>query len=283
MSNPTNETQPYVAVTDFLQQGDIFRQEVVCPIVDTVKRIFRSVDGRHGSTVFAENVPGKVFDDAELKSTLAATTRTPLHTAPFHTTNDGHPELVVVHASLTSYFILASQTCDISGVDKAASPTAIILPIRTVLEICRYERLPFASMSNELLSIEEFIERNASINTLRSIQDAFSYPAALRKLLQEWNPSGKAVASDKSRIKNYLGKQLKGGWIYYLKDDSAFQVPECCVDFSVAYTVPTARLEGLKGHRIARLGDPYRDHFAQAFASRLSRIAVPKPMAAQDF
>ena len=283
MSNPTNETQPYVAVTDFLQQGDIFRQEVVCPVVDKVKRIFRAADGRHGSAVFAENVPGKVFDDAELRSTLSSTTRTPLHTDPFHTTNDGHPELVVVHASLTSYFMLASQTCDISGVDKAAAPTAIILPIRTVLEICRYERLPFASMSNDALSIEEFVERNSSSGTLRSIHDAFSYPPALRKLLRDWMPIEKAIASDKGRIKNYLSKQLRVNWMYYLKEDSLFQVPECCVDFSVAYTVPTAKLEGLKQHRIARLGDPYRDHFAQAFASRLSRIAVPKPMAAQAF
>lgn len=283
MSNQTTDIQPYLAVSDFLQQGDIFRQEVVCPTVDTVKRIFRASDGRHGSVVFAENVSGKIFDESELRSTLTATTRTPLHTDPFHTTSDGHPELVVVHGTLTSYFILASQTCDVSGIDKAALPTSIILPIRTVLEICRYEKLPFASMDNEALSIEEFVERNSLNKNLRSINDAFSYPDAMRKLLLEWTPTNKSVASDKGRVKNYLEKQLKTNWMYYLQADSTFGVPESCADFSVAYTVPTARLASLKDGRIARLGDPYRDQFAQAFATRISRIAVPKPMTSKGF
>ena len=53
---PEADTIAYTAVTEFLQQGDIFRQEVVTPMVDTEADLSRS-DGRHGSVVFQKGFP----------------------------------------------------------------------------------------------------------------------------------------------------------------------------------------------------------------------------------
>lgn len=273
----------YVAVTDFLQQGDIFRQDVVTPVVDTQKRIFRTEDGRHGSVVFSDGVNGKVFDEEDLKKQLDSCARTPLHTNPFEFTQDNHPELVVVHAHLTSYFVLATQTCDVSGVDKPAFPTAIILPVVTVRDVCRFQRLPFPSLDDQIMSIEDFFEANADAKNLRLESDPFHYPELIRTILAEWQPPTKRIEECRNRIRNFLSGMHKKDWMHFLQQGGEFQVPESYVDFSVAYTVPTRCLNDLKCSRIARIADPYRDQFAQAFAHTLARIAVPSPMKPKPF
>lgn len=245
-------------------------------MVDTQKRIFRASDGRHGSVVFSEGIPAHVFDQEELLGRLNSSTRTPLHTEPFSLTPDGHPELVVVYSSLTSHFVIATQTCDVSGKDRNSLPMAIILPVITVMEICRYQRLPFRSADGET-TIEEFLETNAQNTSLRLERDSFRYPEVIRKALADWVPTTSKLQEDRNRIRNYLARMQERGWMYFLKQDAAFQIPEGYVDFSVAFTVPTQRLNELNNSRLARIADPYRDQFAQALANRLSRIAVPTP------
>lgn len=272
------ETRKFSDVTTYLQQGDIFKIDVVCPIIDTEQRLFRSVDGRHGSVVFSGSSPGKVFEPRDLLKTLEERVQTPLHTKPYCLTPDGHPELVVVHATKTSHFIVASQTCDISGCDKKALDTCIILPIRTILEVCRNERLPFDNEGSNY-TIEEYVDSVCGSDLkMRDVDDPLSYPDRLRELMDSWNPATKAKNEEKSRIKNYLKKLCESNWTYYLQPDSELQIPASFVDLAVAYTVPVLKLEQLKEHRVARLGDPYRDQFSQAFGNRLSRIAVPEPM-----
>ena len=266
----------YASVQDFLQQGDVFRQEVVTPVIDFQKRIFRSADGRHGSVVFADNVPARVFEENDLRLLLQTCERTKLHTDPFTLTHDGHPEFIVVHSTLTSHFIIVSQTCDICGVDKKASISTIILPIVTVQDICRFQRLPFASMDNREITIEEFLDENVGAPSLRRETDAFRYPELVRQTFATWNPQ-KKFEQDRNKCRKYLDEMPKHGWMYFLKQDFSFQVPESYVDFSVAFTVPTSRLGEIKRTRIACMADPYRAEFAQKFANRLSRIAVPTP------
>src|SRR5258708_4287988 len=194
----------YVSPTDYLQQGDIFRQDIVIPIADTEKRIFRAEDGRHGSVVFSDGVNAHVFAEDELRVRLQGCERTPLHTDPFAITHDGHPELVVVHSRLSSYFVIATQTCDVSGVDRKASSTAIILPIITVHEICRHERIPFDSFGE--MTILEFLEKNAEATSLREERNAFQFPTLLRKILEEWNPETQVLKTLRGRIRNYLDR-----------------------------------------------------------------------------
>ena len=114
--------QFYTNPDEFLQQGDIFRIDIVAPIADTQTRIFRSIDGRHGSVVFEENCEGKIFEKDELKALLGNSPLTDLHTQPFWRTSDGQEEMVVVYAQLFQYFIIATQTCDVSGRDKKPLP-----------------------------------------------------------------------------------------------------------------------------------------------------------------
>jgi hypothetical protein len=273
----------YHPLKDFIQQGDIFCQEVVTPVVDAQKRIFRAADGRHGSVVFADGASARVFEENELRKSLNSCVRSPLHTDPFVPTPDGHPELVVVHATLTSYFVVVSQTCDVCGVDKPALLTTIILPIITVRDICRFQRLPFPSMNNLEVTIEEFIEANANVANLRKEVDAFSYPQILRDIFTTWNPATKALELDRNKVRNYLDGVHKKGWMYFLKQDDNFQMPESYVDFSVALTVPTQKLVGMRPARIACIADPYRMKFAQEFAIRLSRVAVPVPSKPDKF
>jgi len=267
----------YHPVKEFIQQGDIFRQEVVTPIVDAQKRIFRAADGRHGSVVFSDGAPARVFEESELRKSLNSCVRSPMHTDPFVPTTDGHPELVVVHATLTSYFVVVSQTCDVCGVDKPPLVTTIILPILTVQDICRFQRLPFPSMNNQEVTIEEFIETNANVSDLLKQVDAFSYPQAVRGIFVKWNPATKALEQDRNKIRKYLDGVQKKGWMHFLKQDEALQVPESYVDFSVALTVPTEKLVAMKGARIACISDPYRMKFAQEFSNRIARVAVPVP------
>lgn len=273
----------YHPVQDFIQQGDIFCQEVVTPVVDAQKRIFRSTDGRHGSVVFADGTSARVFEENELRESLNSCVRSPLHTDPFVPTSDGHPELVVVHATLTSYFIVVSQTCDVCGVDKPALLTTIILPIVTVRDICRFQRLPFSSMNNQEVTIEEFIEANGHVEDLKKQIDAFSYPQIVRNIFATWNPATKALEQDRNKVRNYLDGVHKKGWMHFLKQDEKFRVPESYVDFSVALTVPTERLVGMKPARIACIADPYRMKFAQEFSIRISRVAVPVPSKPDKF
>lgn len=282
MAEDSPNTDAYAPVTDFLQQGDIFCQKVVTPVVDTEKRIFRTTDGKHGSVVFSDGVSAKVFEESELVETLIRCNRTPLHTDPFCLTEDGIPEMVVVHSTLTSYFIIATQTCDICGVDRKQLPTAIILPVFTVPDICRNQRLPFQSMANREMSIEKFLEQNAGATHLRSEADPFKYPDLLRDLITAWKPD-KKFEQDRGRLRNYLGKLHEKGWMYFLKQSEDFQVPESYVDFSVAYTVPTAKLVELKESRIARLSDNIRNHFSREFADMLSRIALPAPIKPENY
>ena len=98
-----------------LEQGDIFRTELVAPAADRRQRIFRAADGRHGSVVFEEECEGRVFARSDLESLLRQSSANELRTRPFVQTPDGHDEMVVVYARLLRYFVIATQTCDISG------------------------------------------------------------------------------------------------------------------------------------------------------------------------
>jgi hypothetical protein len=70
----------YADPAKFLQQGDVFSASLVAPLTDAEQRIFRSLDGRHGSVVIAGEAEGKLFSRAELITALQAAIRGSLHT-----------------------------------------------------------------------------------------------------------------------------------------------------------------------------------------------------------
>jgi hypothetical protein len=276
------DSSPYSPVVDYLQQGDIFRLDVVTPVADTQKRLFRAQDGRHGSVVLEQDIPGHLFDEETLCQVLSQCDRTPLHTAPFVTTESGWHELVVVQADMTTHFLIASQTCDICGVEKPLVPAAIILPIQTIRQICRNIALPIDQPSPDI-TIEKYLAVQTGDTAIGCTADDFAYPEQIRTILARWTPTTNRLQKSQNTIRNFLNNYGKKGWLYPLRSDAGYNVPESVVDFSVAYTVPTKRLQDLKGSRVAQLAEPYRSQFVQAFANRFSRVAVPKPMGFDKF
>jgi hypothetical protein len=275
MSNPA-APEFYHDVDDYLQQGDLFRVNVVTPYADREQRIFRGSDGRHGSVVFAEAVGGTVFGLDDLLSTLSATSaKTELHTQPFCCTFDGQHELVVVFGDLAEYFLIITQTCDVSGHDKAQVPYAMILPARTIINICRTDRVPLEG-EGAPRSIEEYLSSHADGSELLSVTEPIAYFAVLRRILDEWKPKEKNSTTNRGRIRNFINKQMDGAkHVFYLRPDEARGIPDLFVEFSGAYTVDIVLLVAMSARRVARIGVPYREDFARAFADRISRIAVP--------
>jgi hypothetical protein len=274
----------YIPSTDFLQQGDIFRVGIVTPVADAQQRLFRSVDGRHGSVVFAEGTNGRVFDRTELEETLdRLTSQTPLHTRPFRPTPDGQPELAVVFAGFSEHFVIATQTCDVSGHDKKEFPYAMILPARTIMEICQTEQIDLQA-GNQPITIEDYLMERTGDVTIASVADATRYSEKLKEVLASWHPTENADKANQRLITKFLNKiRRTAGHLYYLPADDRFHVPELMVDFCTTYTVATRQLTNFASGRVARIGDPYRDHFARAFADRISRIAIPQRAEAPPF
>ena len=269
----------YAVPNSYLQQGDIFRIDLVAPAADQVQRIFRTEDGRHGSVVFEENCNARVFSRDDLENLLAATSRTLLYTSPFHQTPDGQDEMVVVFARLFRYFIIATQTCDISGKDKAPSQWATILPLIPIVDLCKTEPFPLAGTS-QILTIHQFVNNYCQESEkLKNVND-MGYAPTVKQLLTKCakSHSNKKVRDDAAHIKNYLSSYHKSLFMFPIPHDSNFNLPESYVDFTLTFTVPTSKLLTIRNRRFARINDPYRMHFAQSFGHFFERVALPKPM-----
>jgi hypothetical protein len=274
----SNDVHFYVTPNEYLRQGDIFRIEIVSPTPDLRQRIFRSNDGRHGSVVFEEKCPGRIFGREELSELLQQSHRTELHTEPFYPTHDGQEELVVVEARLYQYFIIASQTCDVSGKDGRGLPWTTIFPINTLAEHCRGTKLPFGSIGS--MTIHEFICKNYQESAELEIANEADYGMAIRTIIDDWRKSGikSELKSNVGRIKNILDDYCKEGYLYYLTDNVSYEIPEGSVDFTATYCIPRCNLEKIKHCRLARLNDEYCLELAQSLASLFERAATPKPM-----
>jgi hypothetical protein len=270
----------YAEPAEFLQQGDIFRVNLVAPAADARQRIFRTKDGRHGSLVFAENLEAKVFDRAELDSVLATAPSADLRPRPFHLTSDGQEEMVVAYATLHRFFIIATQTCDICGRDEPPHLPAAILPVITLENLCRREVLPWLS-AKEPTTIHEFVLQNCTgAAVLESAPDMEYVPrlkALLARNLKE-SSRGKQALQDLGRLKNYLSKYHSKQYMFSLPQDLEFGLPESYVDFSAVFTVHSAQLLEIRESRLVTIADPYRLDFAKRFGEFFARLALPRPM-----
>jgi len=278
----TSSPAPFYATPeDYLQQGDIFKVRIIGPAADEEPRIFRAKDGRHGSAVFAEACEARVFGVSGLEEVLASVkSRTGLHTEPFSLTEDGQGEMVVVYARLFRYFAIASHTCDVSGKDDSASEWTVILPVFTLAETCRSTKLPLRSRKDPI-TIEEFLESTLpDPSELRNASE-IEYADVAKRVAQQAAESrglvGKSL-DDAKRIANFLNQYYRKQIMFVLPGDRSFALPESYIDFSAAFTVPTAKLLSIKGNRFVRIADPYRSDFSSKFASLFSRPTLPVPM-----
>ena len=270
----------YITPDNLLQQGDIFRIEIVCPGADTIKRIFRTIDGRHGSAFFAS--PGqkaKIFDQDDLENLLStASRRTELHVDPFCKTPDGQDEMVVVAGRLFHYFIIATQTCDVSGKDKKPYPYATILPVIPFAIMCKNEILPIPNIGN--MTIHKFIVDYAVKGEELDKQSDADYGAAIRIIIEDSLKLkvDKKFEKNLKLIRSFLNDYHTKGYMYPLHDDVKLSVPESYIDFSSTFAVPTDKLIAINSMRIARIATPYREDFALKFATFFSRVALTVPM-----
>ena len=274
-----NRDSYYTGPGEALEQGDIFRVDLVGPAADEVQRIFRTRDGRHGSVVFEENCDATVFTRGELEALLETASRTPLHTDPFHRTQDGQEEMVVVFSRLFRYFMIATQTCDICGIDKAAVEWATILPVIPLADFCKNELLPFTSIDKPI-TIHEFVRKQCEEDGRLDTAGDIEYARVLRDIVQSLVGSvlNKRVKQDVGYVRNYLRDYYKKIYMFLLPADPKFQLPESYVDFTSAFTVPTSKLLAIRTVRFAKINDPYRIDFAQKFGAFFARVALPKPM-----
>ncbi len=263
----------------YLQQGDIFGLPIVAPEADHRQRIFRARDGRHGSVVFKDNCEATVFAPDDLEGLLAKVDRTPLHTDPFASTEDGYEEMVVVFARLFRYFVLVSQTCDVSGVDHDPKPFACILPSTTLAEMCRRECLPFKG-EDQPTTIHDYVAKHLGTDESCLSDDPYEYPPALRAIVKARGREGlsRTHKENLGKIRKFLNEYDRPGFLFPLPPDSGSGVPESCVDFCAVYTVPTQKLVRVKDLRVATIADPYRHDFGQKFGAFYARVATPEPM-----
>lgn len=274
-----NEIEFYTEVKEYLQQADIFRVDVVSPIADTQKRIFRTADGCHGSLYFEGTAQARVFSEEDLTAKLSIQERGPYHSAPFCQIADGSNELVVVEAKKIKYFVIASQTCDISGKDKKALPFATLLPIITLYDVCRTETLPFDK--TESYTIHDFLLSHCDGTEELNLCNEYTYGCKIKELVRALLQSGlnKNLAEKVSRIKNFINQGFANSiFTYLLQENQEKQIPESYIDFSVICTVPTPKLEALKPHRLCRLQETYHMSFIKQFATFFERVAEPKAM-----
>jgi hypothetical protein len=276
-----NGTSFYTSIQSHLQQADIFRLDIIAPVADTAKRIFRTQDGQHGSVYFEGQTQAKVFSEEDLSGLLSSIpTKTPWHVSPFSKTSDGQEEMVVAAAKRFRYFILASQTCDISGKDKQPLPWGTILPIITLGCMCKEEVLPFPQKHIDC-SIHKYITDNCSEASILHGTDDSNYGSVIRANLPQWmKSSGSGIKKDLQRIATFINNKFdKKNCIYPLAEDTTFGIPEGYIDFTMISIVPTSKLEEIKSLRIAHLSDTYGVEFIQKFGLFFSRAATPMSIA----
>ena len=283
----TNDVVPFASCEEHLAQGDIFAVSLVAPFPDPEIRIFRTVSGQHGCVVFQPGGErGQVFAYHDLLKVLESLPPSQ-RLQPFQQNEEGRHEMVVVHAELVACFVLASQSCDVSGIDSKPKPFASVLPVVSLRDCLAQERLPIGLPPEEFddvsrwTTIVDYLQAKLGEDLTEFRNDVFVLPDKVRSLIEEWSPQRNSPDRQiRNQIRRWIQEAVDNGklYIYYLPPASALSVPESVVDFCKLYTLSTSMLEDLKSRRIATIKPPYREQFAQKLAYYLSRVATPTPI-----
>jgi hypothetical protein len=282
---------PYV--TDckaYLSQGDIFQISLVVPMADPEIFIFRTADGRRVSDTNQKLMSGRIFTYDELSDVIKVLpSEQRLYPFQRKAEDKDRYERVLVYADLLRYFIVLSQTCDISGVDHSPKPTCTIAPIVTLADYCQgpiqlsYEDPKIGQKIQETINFSDFFCEKFDPLFKDEIIDDFKFPRYLRANLDEWRKAVKNKPLEQRFINNIRNSlnlifQNKLLFIYYIAPNDDYKVPESYVDFCRLYTLPRDTVENLMDNRLATISSPYREEFARKFAEYYGRIAIPKPM-----
>ena len=187
--------------------------------------------------------------------------------------------MVVVPAELFRYFIIVSNTCDISGQDAKPKRAAAILPVTTLAEMCKGTELEFKSIAIPM-TIHSFVSEHCpDADELVNSSDV-DYSKVVKLTVDKWIGSKpkKDLLKDARRIKNFLHSYHEKGYMHSLPQNIKYSLPESYIDFTAVLTVPTDKLLGLKHHRFVRIADRYCDCFARKFGEFFSRLSLPEQM-----
>ena len=274
----TDVSDFYEKPDENLQQGDIFKIDWIAPSADEVQRIFRCKDGKHGSFVFSENGEGKVFDRPELDSVLAEVGNgIPYYNPAFSQTQDGDHELVVVYSRLFEYFVIATQTCDLA--DERDLQWTTMLPVITLEYICKNEIRQLKNTKSET-TIHDFCCINGVDALPLKEKTGKGYCQLISEIVNKSvkNGASKNIKGDMGTIKTYLSNLNQPGYLYYLQESPNWELPEAVIDFTATFTVPKIKLEEIKGKRLVKIANDYRNEFSKKLGTFFSRIATPASM-----
>jgi hypothetical protein len=282
------DPSPYSTAYPYLAQGDIFEISLVAPLADDEIRILRTETGQHGSRVFSGD-PGCVFGYADLIDTIAALPADE-QVGPFQNRGGIPLEYVVVPGDLMDYFVVASQTCDVSGVGSTPKPFAAILPVTPLAAFLSRERLPIELGQEEMTdetkwtTIVDYLATRLGEDLYAIRDDAFGLPDRIRQLLRKWKPTKNNEKQVRGKIVNSIKDVVspRKNYIYYLPLNSEQRVPESFVDFTRLFSAVTDKLQHLIDRRVCTLATPYREEFASKLGNYLSRIATPAPLVPPD-
>ena len=286
LKSKVSGTSPYAASEAFLAQGDIFALTLVGPLADDEIRVLRTESGRHGVRVFQNEEPGRIYgyeDLIETVSHLPAEERL----LPFPRGGNMLPEMVVVHGDLFEYFVMASQTCDVSGVDGQPKPFAAVLPVVSLASFLSREQVPIAvdgdpaDDPSKWCTIVDYLQGVLNVDLSGERDDPFTLPHAVRQLVKDWEPAKRSPEiTARRRLIEFMNGVVdpKKAYIYYFPADKSLGVPESFVDFTRLYTLLIGKAQELMPERKATLASPYREQFASKLGTYLSRIATPTPL-----
>ncbi len=276
---------PYAEPDSHLAQGDIFGVRLVAPLADNEIRILRTESGLHGERAFAGEA-ARVFSYDDLTEAMLAL---PPEEQQVPCENQGGLplEYVVVFGDLVEYFMVASQTCDVAGLDSEPKICAAVVPVISLASFLSRQRLPIgleeadAQDETKWTTIMDWLQAKLGkdLNSLRN--DPFALPDGIRALLKGWEPPKNSVERQiRGKIREFLNSAIdpKKNYIYYLPPSPSHRIPEAFVDFTRLYSVVTAKLGELQPHRVCSLASPYREEFAGKLGQYLSRIATPSPL-----
>lgn len=263
-----------IACEDKLCQGDLFRFSIALPRASAGIVLIELSE-----TPLSDNMGSVTHCSIEIASQGDGTI------APGSFRGRGRPTAnatypVVVHAALFDYFVIASQTCDVSGDGKL--PLVCIAPFQTLGQLMATEPLPLKpnttkdSDRNEWQTINEYLAE-AHRADFSDIDDVDALlPERVRQFVSEGRLNGtKEAKKDLGRVKSMYDDFLaERKWIYYLPPSQGPQIPEGYVDLRQIYTVELTQLEQISDRRIAALRGNYREHFSKHLGDLLSRVAV---------
>lgn len=252
----------------YLQQGDIFKLKLVGTHSVADPRIVRRADGKK---ITFERTPTVPVSEFPIKMGLLP---------------EKSQEYLKTRFLTMRYFVIASQNCDISGLDRPANKNCVILPYVSYPNMFRERVFPYRKQKkgggDEVLEINvrQFIKERLWTGSSNDFEicaeDDFKWMDLVQNLLKT-EVSNKDDNEIRKRLKNMANADwLKNkGIAYQINGNKTLSVPPGYIDLENVFSIETGELLTNINERLGALKDLHREAFGQSFGARFSRVATP--------